>query len=741
MKGIRKFLILALSLFIVFSSCLMISAENDSVGSKFVDITADFSVLQDENGDLVISASGDKSEELITSLYNGSFSNQNDGSTSSSYIILKHADGYYGYLVNSTILLTDGNEIREINLEKVDSNTLKISKKALVDAGFIDGNYTITIEVINEPGVVQRKIIENVSLTTGLVVTPNRSSKLKIEGIKEPVEGESTDVDVSNIKLTDENRNEIPYKNNDDNVGYSIYWAEPVKAGDEIFYIPTYDEIFKSGKTYYLVINYYYSWYGSNNYHEKELITVDYKDHVFANADNISFSYITTRLYTTSLTELSSAFVPTTVEYVAEIEDEKYETLSGAVLAAKDKDTIKMIADTDISTNGLIIDKTITLDLNGHNIFVANTNEGNIKVQGILTLKDSTDANKDGTGKGKLYSTTKHSVLTGYTAISVESGGTFNMVSGLIETYNDKKHQSHYPIGTIDSSGENDANVFISGGKITSMFDIVKIKNDETFKGTISISGGSFLIDVSEYLAPDYNIVKLDNNYKVVKNGTEVKVEKTTAAVSNGAREIINKLIEGSIKDENGNAVTVNSSTKINLNSTDITDETKKEEAIKKAKSAVSEKTGSGYIPLDITLTATNITDGQTKITTITDLGEGNDITVTLYLDNDTLTKLSGSKNIKVVRIHKGTDGVEEIKELGANLNGNILTFKTSKFSTYVIAYSNTSSSSSSTKYHDPKDKNQDGIITCDEEMNSANWVWSTSKNACVYKVSNTSVR
>ncbi len=39
------------------------------------------------------------------------------------------------------------------------------------------------------------------------------------------------------------------------------------------------------------------------------------------------------------------------------------------------------------------------------------------------------------------------------------------------------------------------------------------------------------------------------------------------------------------------------------------------------------------------------------------------------------------------------------------------------------------------------KDKNQVGIITCDEEMNSTNWVWSTAKGACVYKVSNTSAR
>ncbi len=46
-----------------------------------------------------------------------------------------------------------------------------------------------------------------------------------------------------------------------------------------------------------------------------------------------------------------------------------------------------------------------------------------------------------------------------------------------------------------------------------------------------------------------------------------------------------------------------------------------------------------------------------------------------------------------------------------------------------------------STKSYSSKDKNHDGIVSCEEEMDSANWIWSTTKNACVYKVSNTSVR
>ena len=54
---------------------------------------------------------------------------------------------------------------------------------------------------------------------------------------------------------------------------------------------------------------------------------------------------------------------------------------------------------------------------------------------------------------------------------------------------------------------------------------------------------------------------------------------------------------------------------------------------------------------------------------------------------------------------------------------------------------SESTSEDTPTKTYDSKDKNQDGIISCEEEMDSNNWIWSESKGACVYKVSNTSVK
>ncbi len=59
-------------------------------------------------------------------------------------------------------------------------------------------------------------------------------------------------------------------------------------------------------------------------------------------------------------------------------------------------------------------------------------------------------------------------------------------------------------------------------------------------------------------------------------------------------------------------------------------------------------------------------------------------------------------------------------------------TFKSDKFSPYIMAYKDTKKeelNTSSTK-----------VVTCEEAMNSKDWVWSETKKACVYKVSDTSV-
>ena len=105
---------------------------------------------------------------------------------------------------------------------------------------------------------------------------------------------------------------------------------------------------------------------------------------------------------------------------VAAVGSTSYPTLAQAVDAAQSGQTITLITDTDISESGLTIpvEKSLTLDLNGNNLKAANTNTGNIKVYGNLTIKDSATS-----ADGKIYTeTTYTNSTTGYGLISAIGG-------------------------------------------------------------------------------------------------------------------------------------------------------------------------------------------------------------------------------------------------------------------------------------------------------------------------------
>ena len=79
--------------------------------------------------------------------------------------------------------------------------------------------------------------------------------------------------------------------------------------------------------------------------------------------------------------------------------------------------------------------------------------------------------------------------------------------------------------------------------------------------------------------------------------------------------------------------------------------------------------------------------------------------------------------------------------KISSTTQGNYTFYKVVKNDANEEATSTTNTTSTSTKSYDAKDKNKDGVISCEEEMGNANWVWSESKQACVYKVTNTSVK
>ena len=424
---------------------------------------------------------------------------------------------------------------------------------------------------------------------------------------------------------------------------------------------------------------------------------------------------------------------------------------------------IKLINNYTVSNDYLYTDVgNIDLDLNG---FELNIGEQYIACKHNLTIRDTSNSQ---TGK-IIFSGLSGSSSSAHIAVS--SGAKFTLESGQIvnKSNNDfasttikvsgpsdgggTNGQVIINGGTIDNSNSTDACitsyrtgaiVTINGGTLKSKGNILV---EDTSQGDtkIEVNNGTFSSDVSAYLANDSIIVKHNDDYKVYGANDTVSVNEETkalAGLSSTARTALDVAgTANTIKDKDGNSVTVNSSTQLVLDAANIST-LEDDKLIKIVEKTGTEISNLSLLPLNITLTAK--TGDYTK--TITDLGEGVAMPVTLYLSDDVVSSLSG-KTIKVVRFHG-----DNVDALNATLNGKVLTFESGKFSTFVICGITSSSggntdsdtntntnTNTSTKSYDAKDKNKDGVVSCEEEMNSANWIWSTTKQTCVYKVTNTS--
>ena len=435
-----------------------------------------------------------------------------------------------------------------------------------------------------------------------------------------------------------------------------------------------------------------------------------------------------------------------------EIDGQSYDSLEAAISAASSETetTIKLISDEYTVNKELTINKNIVLDLNGKTLNV----EKQIIISGkTLKVTDSSG----GSGKIYLYSF-DHTDSDGH--IKVAQAGEFILESGTL--FNSCEKNGSAIIANGDTNQSVNSKVTINGGYITSKEFCIGIMGkgatanvvdgtiiSSTGKGVfkllscvdekpITVIGGVFYPNVSEYLTGEYSVVEQKaGNYDAFK-----VVKETSAGEIDASSKIILKAqgAAGYIKDKNGDPVTVNNSTEFVLNATKIS---KLEDSDTKK---VVEQIGTdklSLLPLDITLTAIN--DGVS--TQIAYLGDGSEIWVTLHLSEEA-AKAFKDKTIKIVRIHDGVADV--IEDQNVLLNGDVLKIKTGKFSIYAICGTSSSSggntdsdtsTTTSSKTYSSKDKNQDGVISCEEEMDSANWIWSTTKNACVYKVSNTSVR
>ena len=180
---------------------------------------------------------------------------------------------------------------------------------------------------------------------------------------------------------------------------------------------------------------------------------------------------------------------------VAQIGETTYATLEAAFAAANNGATITLLVDLDLSATGLTIaaNKDVTLDLNGKTLKLANTNSGNIKVFGKLTLQDITDTAKNGTGTGKVWTETSYILgKQDKVLIAAIDGGTFIMESGLIDAASFTTDNDNDGQFAVSVQNENaDATVIINGGCIKAgWYAIAGNGQNIEYNGNITVNGG-----------------------------------------------------------------------------------------------------------------------------------------------------------------------------------------------------------------------------------------------------------
>lgn len=180
--------------------------------------------------------------------------------------------------------------------------------------------------------------------------------------------------------------------------------------------------------------------------------------------------------------------------FYAQVGETKYATLQEAADAATAGQTVEVLNDVDMTTDGNLTvnkGKDIVLDMNGHSIKGANADYKNILVWGKLTLKDSKENNT-----GKIYAETPYKYGV-YDKPLVYVGGTgeFVMENGHIYSVIPEKtaDNSQFGIGAYDNS-----KVTINGGTIESGWYAIAGNGSGVQTTTITINGGT-LVSTSDY--------------------------------------------------------------------------------------------------------------------------------------------------------------------------------------------------------------------------------------------------
>lgn len=238
--------------------------------------------------------------------------------------------------------------------------------------------------------------------------------------------------------------------------------------------------------------------------------------------------------------EKNGVYVVTT--YYAQVGETKYATLQEAANAAAAGQTVKMLNDVDMTTDGNLtvnVGKDIVLDMNGHSIKGANADHKNICVSGKLTLMDSKE-----NSTGKIYSEDPYKKgVYDKTLIYVDGNGEFVMESGHINTVlPNSVDNGQFAIGAFEN-----CKVTINGGTIEGGYSAITGFGDPNDNTTITINGGTLICPM------DYAIYHPQPGKLTVNEGATIYGGAGAICMKSGELEINGGTLTSKGKGNTGN--------------------------------------------------------------------------------------------------------------------------------------------------------------------------------------------
>ncbi len=227
--------------------------------------------------------------------------------------------------------------------------------------------------------------------------------------------------------------------------------------------------------------------------------------------------------------EKDGVYVVTT--YYAQVGETKYATLQKAADAATAGQTVTVLNDVDMTTDGNLTvneGKNIVLDMNGHSIKGANADYKNILVSGKLTLKDSKE-----NSTGKIYAETPYQYgVYDKPLVYVGSKGELVMESGHIYSVIPEKtaDNGQFGIGAYDNS-----TVTINGGTIESGWYAIAGNGSGVQTTAITINGGT-LVSTSDYAIyhPQFGTLTINDGAVVYGAAGAIAMKRGNLVVNGG---------------------------------------------------------------------------------------------------------------------------------------------------------------------------------------------------------------